>query len=136
MRRNVVFYTEPYPVHCKLPYVPSVNNDLVYLDERVRALEEARAYDRSRMIDLPQTYELILQGVQEQHLPRKINHQYVIDISNSEKPRLKLVHNDLACEPYYTWDDVLAERTRRSALSASEKKIPRELRRRWGNSNP
>jgi len=33
MRKDLAFYTEPYPVHCKFPYVPPVSNDLAYLPE-------------------------------------------------------------------------------------------------------
>ena len=88
------------------------------------------------MIDLPQTYELVLQGVQEQNLPRKIHHQYVLDISSPEKPRLKLVPDELASKPYYTWNNVFAERTRRSLEEESNKENSHKRRRRWGNSNP
>jgi|SRR3989344_7136312 len=132
-------YFETYKFYGRLPYAAPVNNDLTYLDDRIKGLEAARAYNSLKKVDLPETYELILQGTQS-NLPRKIYHQYVLDIANPKKPKLKLVSDELAESPYYTWKDVLAERTKRTLQEESNRKSNKEhlskRRRRWGNSDP
>ncbi len=136
MIRNGAAYFETYKFHGRLPYALPANNDLIYLDDCIKALEAARAYDSSHTIDLFATYELILQGTQN-NLPRKIYHQYVLNITNPKKPKLKLVHDKLADKPYYTWQDVLTERTRRSlkeeSINKSNKEHSHKRGRRWGN---
>ena len=139
MRRNREVYFETYKFHGRLPNTLPINNDIIYLDDRIKALEEARAYNSSNEIDLPATYELILEGIQN-NLPRKIHHQYVLDIANQRKPKLKLVSDELAKEPYYTWKDVLVERTKRALQEESNRESNKEHSSkrlgRWENSSP
>lgn len=117
-----------------VPVVAQSDEDARYFDERVRAAQQARVYDVDKKIDWSDTYELILQGARE-HLRRKPDHEYVLDIKKLERPKLKLVPGKYATLPYYTWADVLANKTRKPKTNVENAKRKRVFRKRKGWTN-
>ena len=128
--RNGRAYVEPFPWHGpSIGPVITTNEDVRYLDERIYAAESTRIRDASGNLDLPHTYQAILENAQLR-LPLKRQHSYILNIRVPERPRIKLVSDEqMRGLDEYRWEDVLALRKKEETESQERKK----KRKGWSN---